>query len=127
MILKRFSGIRGWDQNKQRKIHKWRRILTEHHTNCFLNGGKMCKKHHNDNFQIFIFWILEWSNHLNSKLKMFRITSNFIIIYTKLSKINSILANIRTLDILFSLNHNIHKSSCGLCFWASDLLMDRSY
>ena len=22
------------------------------------------------------------------------------------------------LDILFSSNHNIHKSSCGLCFWA---------
>ena len=26
------------------------------------------------------------------------------------------------LDIFFSSNHNIHKSSCGLCFWASDLL-----
>ena len=25
-----------------------------------------------------------------------------------------------TLDILFPSNHNIHKSSCGLCFWASD-------
>ena len=27
------------------------------------------------------------------------------------------------LDILFSSNHNIHKSSCGLCFWASDALI----
>ena len=27
------------------------------------------------------------------------------------------------LDILFSSNHNIHKSSCGLCFWASDPLL----
>ena len=29
-----------------------------------------------------------------------------------------------TLDIFFSSNHNIHKSSCGLCFWASDPLID---
>ena len=29
-----------------------------------------------------------------------------------------------TLDILFSSNHNIHKSSCVLCFWASDPLID---
>ena len=26
------------------------------------------------------------------------------------------------LDIFFSSNHNIHKSLCGLCFWASDVL-----
>ena len=32
-----------------------------------------------------------------------------------------------SLDILFSSNHNIHKSSCGLCFWASDPLIDRFY
>ena len=32
-----------------------------------------------------------------------------------------------TLDILFSSNHNIHKSLCGLCFWASDPLIDRFY
>ena len=30
-----------------------------------------------------------------------------------------------TLDILFSLNHNIHKSSSGRSFSASDLLIDR--
>ena len=30
-----------------------------------------------------------------------------------------------TLDILFSSNHNIHKSSWGLCFWVSDPLMER--
>ena len=28
------------------------------------------------------------------------------------------------LDILFSSNHNIHKSSFGLCFWASDPLIE---
>ena len=28
-------------------------------------------------------------------------------------------------DILFSSNHNIHKSSYGLCFWASDPLIER--
>ena len=32
-----------------------------------------------------------------------------------------------TLDILFSSNHNIHKSSHGLCFWASDPLIDKFY
>ena len=31
------------------------------------------------------------------------------------------------LDILFLSNRNIHKSSRGLCFWASDLLIDRYY
>ena len=31
------------------------------------------------------------------------------------------------LDVLFSSNHNIHKSSCGLCFWASDPLINRFY
>ena len=30
-------------------------------------------------------------------------------------------------DILFSSNHNIHKISCGLCFLASDPLIDKSY
>ena len=35
--------------------------------------------------------------------------------------------NIPILDILFSSNHNIHKSSCGLCFWTSDPLIDRFY
>ena len=29
------------------------------------------------------------------------------------------------LDILFSSNRNIHKSSCSLYFWASDPLIDR--
>ena len=28
------------------------------------------------------------------------------------------------LDILFSSNHNIHKTLCGLCFWASEPLID---
>ena len=32
-----------------------------------------------------------------------------------------------TLDILFSSNHNIHKCSCELCFWASDPVIDRFY
>ena len=31
------------------------------------------------------------------------------------------------LDILFPSNHNIHKSSCCLCFLASDPLIDRFY
>ena len=31
------------------------------------------------------------------------------------------------LDILFSSNHNIHKSSCGLCFWDSDPLIENFY
>ena len=31
----------------------------------------------------------------------------------------------RKLDILFSSNHNIHKSSSGHCFWASDPLIEK--
>ena len=27
----------------------------------------------------------------------------------------------------FPSNHNIHKSSCGLCFWTSNPLIDRFY
>ena len=34
---------------------------------------------------------------------------------------------VTTIDILFSSNHNIHKSSCGHCFWALDPLIDRFY
>ena len=30
-----------------------------------------------------------------------------------------------TLNILYSSNHNIHKSLPGLCFWASDSLIER--
>ena len=30
-----------------------------------------------------------------------------------------------SLDIHFSSNHNIHKNSSGLCFWASDPFIDR--
>ena len=33
----------------------------------------------------------------------------------------------RALDILFSSNHNIHKSSSGHCFCASYPLIDRFY
>ena len=32
---------------------------------------------------------------------------------------------VHTPDILFSSIHNIHKSLCGLCFWASDPSIDR--
>ena len=35
--------------------------------------------------------------------------------------------DVGTLDILFSSKHNIHKSSCGLCFQASDPLIERFY
>ena len=38
--------------------------------------------------------------------------------------VNEFEAYICTLDILFSSNHNIHKSSCGLRFWALDPLIN---
>ena len=31
------------------------------------------------------------------------------------------------LDIFFSSNHNIYRSLHGLCFWASDPLIDKHY
>ena len=34
---------------------------------------------------------------------------------------------VAVLDILFSSNHNIHKSLYGLCFWASDPLIDKYF
>ena len=41
----------------------------------------------------------------------------------KSSKIKT--KQVLSLDVLFSSNHNIHKSSSGHCFRASDLLIDR--
>ena len=38
-----------------------------------------------------------------------------------------LLIHMYTLDILFLSNHNINKSSCHLCFWASDPLIERFY
>ena len=35
------------------------------------------------------------------------------------------IVDITPINILFSSNHNIHKSSHGLCFWASDPLIER--
>ena len=42
-------------------------------------------------------------------------------------KCDVVVAFMYQLDILFSSNHNIHKSSCGLCFSASDPLINRFY
>ena len=44
------------------------------------------------------------------------------------NQISTTVKSTYTLDILFFLsNHNINKSLCGLCFWASDPLLDRFY
>ena len=53
-------------------------------------------------------------------------TKKHTILFLK-SEIKSLycLNDVSLLNILFSSNHNIHKSSCGLCFWASDPLIDR--
>ena len=32
-----------------------------------------------------------------------------------------------TIRLIFSSNHNIYKSLCGLCFWAADHLIDRFF
>ena len=37
------------------------------------------------------------------------------------------LFNAYMLDILFTSNHNVHKSLCGLCFWTSDPSFDGFY
>ena len=59
-----------------------------------------------------------------------------IILYTSLNLYDLCLKNVSSalkkvknmyvvsnLDILFLSNHNIHKSLCGLCFWAPDALI----
>ena len=43
----------------------------------------------------------------------------YLLVFFKLSYFY----NIPMLDIFFSSNHNIHKSSRGLCVWASDTLI----
>ena len=43
----------------------------------------------------------------------------------KTGKINLLPVYVCTVDILFSSNHNIHKSSCCLYFWASDPIIER--
>ena len=52
------------------------------------------------------------------------------LFFKKMSGLKNVLRGAHhesTLDILFSSNHNIHKSLYGLCFWASDPLIDRFY
>ena len=44
---------------------------------------------------------------------------------TEYYKVQKIYKEREQLDILFSSNHNIHKSLYGLYFWASDSLIDR--
>ena len=55
---------------------------------------------------------------------------NIRILYIKGRQRNDIricypISGTDTLDVLFSSNRNIHKSLCGLCFWASDPLIER--
>ena len=54
-----------------------------------------------------------WSNSLK---KVFLLIIPDIRIYMVLGNIH--------IRHTFSSNHSIHKSSCGLCFWASDPLID---
>ena len=50
-----------------------------------------------------------------------------ILVYGFLNRYTYKLFYASTLDVLFSSNHEIHKSSHGLYFWASDPLSDRFY
>ena len=43
----------------------------------------------------------------------------------KEEEISAYMAEVSALNILFLSNHNIHKSLFGLCFWASDSLIER--
>ena len=61
---------------------------------------------------------------LNPRLYFLLVTTH--VMYVDIIPLYCVSAyTITKLDILFSSNHNIHKSSCGLCFWASDPLIDR--
>ena len=51
------------------------------------------------------------------------VISNIVVKLRKFKNVHYLLS----LDILFSSNHNIHKSLCGLRFWASDPLTERLY
>ena len=67
----------------------------------------------------------EWfcQNVQLSALLVFKLTDRFsFLLYWY-----CLLASIYILDILFSSNHNVHKSLCDLYFWTSDLLINRFY
>ena len=51
------------------------------------------------------------------------VISNIVVKLRKFKNVHYLLP----LDILFLSNHNIHKSLCGLRFWASDPLTERLY
>ena len=57
--------------------------------------------------------------------------TNYYLVYTRERDRESLKngpKNIHYPDIvpsIFSSNHNVHKSSSGLCFWAPDPLIDR--
>ena len=74
--------------------------------------------------------LLNWDNKsvlaLNEKLK-FPIHFRFLfsaktLLVSQLSKVNCRWSGHK---YIFSSNHNIHKSSCVPCFWASDPLINR--
>ena len=68
----------------------------------------------------------EMSGNENADERMFvgqQILQGHTFFMPKSNKIFEILN--KPLDILFLSNHNIHKSLCGICFWASDPFIKR--
>ena len=63
-----------------------------------------------------------------------RLAGQFVVlIKSDVKKLNPVFPSFKYCSLceciryIFSSNHNIHQSSCGLCFWAPDPLIDRFY
>ena len=60
-------------------------------------------------------------------MSLFLAAKHKYLFFKKMSGLKNVLRGAHhenTLDILFSSNHNIHKSLYGLCFWASDTIIE---
>ena len=84
------------------------------------------------NFLSYLFWIMHPTTYnwvCYPKEKFFsakpRPLDSWLEHWSNVLQQYTVILLILLLDILFPSNHNIHKSSCGLCFWASDPLIER--
>ena len=102
-------------------VEWWRKLKNKQDSILSLYNSRRCVCVYCSNFvDIIQFWLL-WHNGL----KM----GHFLLWYGTRMKFwqNSNSIYNAAFDILFPSNCNIHKRSCGLCFWASDPLIDRFY
>ena len=80
-----------------------------------------------DPFVAFFSWILKSKNQETTRAIPDLLVEKIVAIQDWNKTIKILSLEVSYLDILFSSNRNIHKSSRGVCFWASDPLINRFY